>query len=272
MRARGGPTGEEREVDQAELNLQYRALKKIITKAGIELEEGALPVGEGEEAAAAGGDERDLERGIADDEDDGIDSDDQVHQTPRSSPPLPSRWPPSPSSIVPPPLASTSRDGGAPLESGFTHRSDSDKGDSDIPTEYTNGTDRALLSRIQSRASATQPTRDGPVRRDSTGLLRQMTAKRMESLITGVGDVNPKRWRKGYSPALDLKELLPILPPQCRRFFIVLDRELDKVEDFYKEREKDAVKRFEELKSQWSELADHKKEFQVRDPLRCELC
>lgn len=53
------------------------------------------------------------------------------------------------------------------------------------------------------------------------------------------------------------------LGPQCRRFFTLLDRELDKVSTFYGDREEGAVKRFEELSSQWKELADHKQAFKV---------
>lgn len=56
---------------------------------------------------------------------------------------------------------------------------------------------------------------------------------------------------------------LNCLGHQCRRFFTLLDRELDKVSSFYGEREEAAIRRFEELSEQWKELADHKKEFQV---------
>ncbi|GAA5901324.1 hypothetical protein JCM5296_006760 [Sporobolomyces johnsonii] len=71
-----------------------------------------------------------------------------------------------------------------------------------------------------------------------------------------------KRWRPGFSPQMDLAELIKRLPHQCRRFFTILDRELDKVTGFYADREGEMVKRFEELSAQWQELANHKKEYQ----------
>lgn len=76
-------------------------------------------------------------------------------------------------------------------------------------------------------------------------------------------EVNPKRWREGYSPSLSLHDLLEILPPECRQFFVLLDRQLAMVSTFYQEREDDAVKRFLEISTQWRELAQHKSEFKA---------
>lgn len=102
-----------------------------------------------------------------------------------------------------------------------------------------------------------------PPRRDRN-LLRQLSVPRMDGYLTGAMDINPKKWRKGYSPNLSLPELLAILPPTCKKFFALLDRELERVEAFYKERENEAIKRFDDLQSQWKELSAHKVEFQVR--------
>lgn len=76
--------------------------------------------------------------------------------------------------------------------------------------------------------------------------------------------MNPRHWRAGYPPTLTLDELLKILPRACRRFFTLLDRELEKVSAFYQEREDEAVKRFNDLAVQWKELQAHRKAFEVR--------
>ncbi|GJN89321.1 hypothetical protein Rhopal_002301-T1 [Rhodotorula paludigena] len=72
-----------------------------------------------------------------------------------------------------------------------------------------------------------------------------------------------RRWREGFSPNMDLPELFERLTPQCRRFFTLLDRELERVTGFYADREEEAVRRFQQLRAQWDELANHKKEFQA---------
>jgi xenotropic and polytropic retrovirus receptor 1 len=54
------------------------------------------------------------------------------------------------------------------------------------------------------------------------------------------------------------------LPPLQAQFFEALDRELIKVENFYREREADAMARSAIIKEQLDELKDHRKVFHVR--------
>ncbi|KAL8281446.1 hypothetical protein RQP46_006130 [Phenoliferia psychrophenolica] len=94
---------------------------------------------------------------------------------------------------------------------------------------------------------------------------RLPTIRRMDTFmtLTGAMDVNPKRLRKDFPATLSLEELIGRLPgPATRRFFEVLKKELERVEGFYAEREKEAGVRFGELKEQWRELENHKKEAQ----------
>ncbi|GAA5899437.1 hypothetical protein JCM6882_009116 [Rhodosporidiobolus microsporus] len=72
-----------------------------------------------------------------------------------------------------------------------------------------------------------------------------------------------RRWRQGLSPTMELEEIHKEIPPQCRKFFTLLDRELERVSGFYADREGEAVKRYEDLSAQWRELARHKKEYQA---------
>jgi hypothetical protein len=48
------------------------------------------------------------------------------------------------------------------------------------------------------------------------------------------------------------------------QFFEAMDKELDKVQAFYREREKDALVRSALIKEQLNELKDHRKVFHVR--------
>jgi hypothetical protein len=65
-----------------------------------------------------------------------------------------------------------------------------------------------------------------------------------------------------------LVELIAELPPLQVQFFEALDRELTKVENFYRERENDAIVRSAIIKEQLDELKDHRKIFHVRDCTR----
>ncbi|RPD75684.1 hypothetical protein L226DRAFT_51783 [Lentinus tigrinus ALCF2SS1-7] len=60
---------------------------------------------------------------------------------------------------------------------------------------------------------------------------------------------------------IPLMELLPQLTPVERAFFEKLDEELDKVESFYCERERDMRHRANLLKEQLQELKDHRRAF-----------
>lgn len=59
----------------------------------------------------------------------------------------------------------------------------------------------------------------------------------------------------------DLDELYSDLLPDEAKFFSVLDEQLDKVESFYHEREGEAHRRWDELKLQLKELAEHRRIF-----------
>ncbi|GAA5959606.1 hypothetical protein JCM3765_007215 [Sporobolomyces pararoseus] len=74
---------------------------------------------------------------------------------------------------------------------------------------------------------------------------------------------NLRKWRFGLSPQDSLDEVLERIPPQSKKFFKLVDKELAKVESFWEDRMDQALKRYEELSEQWKELADHKKEYQA---------
>ena len=59
--------------------------------------------------------------------------------------------------------------------------------------------------------------------------------------MTKAGDFNPKRWRRGFWTDMTLQEVLELCPPQSKRFFKLLDHELDRVCTFYIEREDETV-------------------------------
>lgn len=70
------------------------------------------------------------------------------------------------------------------------------------------------------------------------------------------------KWR--YPPDVPLKELLPQMTPSERKYFEVLDQELEKVEAFYEERETEALDRFKVLTEQLDQLAQHKAQYIAR--------
>lgn len=61
-----------------------------------------------------------------------------------------------------------------------------------------------------------------------------------------------------------LAEVLEIMSPLEVQFIEAMDKELEKVEAFYREREKDALVRSALIKVQLNELEDHGKVFRVR--------
>ncbi|RDX42436.1 hypothetical protein OH76DRAFT_101013 [Lentinus brumalis] len=65
---------------------------------------------------------------------------------------------------------------------------------------------------------------------------------------------------------IPLKDLIPQLTPVERAFFEKLDEELDKVESFYCERERDMRHRANLLKEQLQELKDHRRAFYDAEP------
>ncbi|KAG1760755.1 EXS family-domain-containing protein, partial [Suillus occidentalis] len=65
------------------------------------------------------------------------------------------------------------------------------------------------------------------------------------------------------SPPTALHTLLPLLPPLHAKFFELLDFELEKVDSFYAEREKELRDRGKLLKEQLNELGLHRKKYYV---------
>ncbi|GAA5941117.1 hypothetical protein JCM1841_003062 [Sporobolomyces salmonicolor] len=125
------------------------------------------------------------------------------------------------------------------------------------------------FSREHSDETHHTDTRLVPTRSNASGQSRRPSSRHSSTDLFKAGDrfkpaaqQNLKRWRPGFSPDIDLAEITQRLPHQCRRFFTLLDRELEKVEGFYADREGEMLKRFEELSAQWQELANHKKEYQ----------
>lgn len=58
-----------------------------------------------------------------------------------------------------------------------------------------------------------------------------------------------------------IEALYALCAPDERRFFTLLDAELEKVESFYHERESDAIRRSHQLKAQLAELEAHRRVF-----------
>ncbi|KAK4704706.1 hypothetical protein P7C70_g1494, partial [Phenoliferia sp. Uapishka_3] len=237
--------------------LNYRILKKAIGKAVEELEDGVQPGSSGQPAEGAegsrpvrrrgtsGGVENiDLERGLSDGEHEDSDGEDGEHtERPRIAKPKRSETTLTPSS--PHDTDNDQPRVSSPVQSDITRNSSSREELSETPTANS----KHPLFRTNSSQSQAPPRNTPP---------RQRSLKRVDTYLTGAMDVNPRKWRKEYSPTLSLDELLKILPPACRKFFTILDRELEKVESFYGTKEEEANKRLAELKSQWRELADHK--------------
>lgn len=62
---------------------------------------------------------------------------------------------------------------------------------------------------------------------------------------------------------LALHALMPLLPPLHAKFFELLDSELEKIDSFYAEREKEMRDRSEQLKEQLNELGLHRQKYYV---------
>ncbi|GAA5943461.1 Syg1p [Sporobolomyces koalae] len=70
-----------------------------------------------------------------------------------------------------------------------------------------------------------------------------------------------RKWRFELSHKNSLEEIMDRIPTQSQRFFKMTDKELAKVEAFWDDRMEQALKRFDELGQQWTELATHRKEY-----------
>ncbi|OBZ67333.1 hypothetical protein A0H81_12639 [Grifola frondosa] len=76
-----------------------------------------------------------------------------------------------------------------------------------------------------------------------------------------------RRFTWDLNTVIPLMELMPILSPVQRAFFEKLDAELDKVESFFCERERDMKERSNLLKVQLQELQDHRRAFYEAHPI-----
>jgi hypothetical protein len=113
--------------------------------------------------------------------------------------------------------------------------------------------------------TATQDTNsplDTTPRTPTAGFIRHLSFRRPTLALSSPSSKSNK-WRGGFPATLTREQLEIQLPDSCKRFFVILDRELERVQGFYGEREENAVKQFQELSSQWMELRRHKAEFQV---------
>lgn len=204
---------------------------------------------------------RDLERGSS-----GNDEDDETT---------------SPSSHAKPSRTSTSRAGKSrqpqPTASTPPHSPGLSSSSHEHVSDTTQNTDRPLVTRKESSKSGIslkQQTSEQP--------LTQRLSRRFSTSKPAQGSRGQDgRWREGLRSNMELSEVYERIAPQCRRFFTLLDRELERVTSFYADRETEATKRFEQLDAQWKELASksrsrslpclidvlpcpvHKKEFQA---------
>jgi SPX domain len=62
---------------------------------------------------------------------------------------------------------------------------------------------------------------------------------------------------------LPLREILPLLEPEEAAFFTALDAELEKIEKFFLDRERESVVRTRALEEQLRELGQHRRIFYV---------
>ncbi|KAI6166509.1 SPX domain-containing protein [Pisolithus thermaeus] len=65
------------------------------------------------------------------------------------------------------------------------------------------------------------------------------------------------------APSPSLSQLLQQLPPAQRKFFKLLDGDLERVESFFLEREKEAEERHDKLREQLDELVAHRQRIYV---------
>ncbi|GAA5838875.1 hypothetical protein JCM11251_003725 [Rhodosporidiobolus azoricus] len=145
------------------------------------------------------------------------------------------------------PVSSHRVDDSPPASPGISHASPDH-------SDETGGTSRRLVR----PASGASSRRSAPLPPPRPNLSRGVSQPK--EMLKGPN----RRWRHGLSPSMELEEIYKQVPPQCRKFFTLLDRELDRVSGFYADREGEAVKRYEELSAQWRELQSHKKEYQAQ--------
>lgn len=243
------------------LFLQYRLLKKAIGKAALELEEldsldiprSESPVQEEPEelnSAVSTSQTTDLDDVDADDE--GVRDEAELRRI-RETISKPIR------------TSSSGKDGqslGVRLNSVGEGASTTSSG-----TESTLAKKRLV---IKTEFSSSSVPRDGAesntplrnLRAFSLGRRGSVSSPRGDFSLTKSGDFNPRKFRTGYADD-SINSLVEGLPSQSKRFFTLLENELDRVQAFYGEREGEAIKRFEELSLNWKQLAAHKAEYKV---------
>ncbi|KAL0960089.1 hypothetical protein HGRIS_011733 [Hohenbuehelia grisea] len=128
---------------------------------------------------------------------------------------------------------------------------------------------------VEAKRVAVQISDDGaPMKASSSDVLgnkrsgsrtqRSGTISRMMSNMNRPRSKSNLRARDGMNlhlKALPLHTLLPTLSPVERSFFAKLDSELEKIESFYLDREKEMQARTQMLKEQLNELGDHRKRY-----------
>ncbi|KAJ9120852.1 hypothetical protein QFC22_002786 [Naganishia vaughanmartiniae] len=149
------------------------------------------------------------------------------------------------------PVAEEEGDNTAGSGSGSGSGRDSSSGDEDriLPLQKAAKSPR-LLARSPSFLPKS-PKLFGGKGAEVPGVLRHDSTRRTMSSTGGVAPRYPET----------IEELYKICYADERRFFTVLDAELEKVEAFYHERESDAIRRSHELQAQLKELAEHRRVF-----------
>lgn len=149
---------------------------------------------------------------------------------------------------------------GRDLEVGTTRRTASPTA---LTPQHTGGSSVApSVARPDTATQETTTPLDNSPRTPTTAFLRNLSFRRPTLSLPSPSNKSSK-WRGGFPPTLTREQLDILLPDSCRRFFVILDRELERVQSFYGEREENAVTQFQALSSQWMELRRHKAEFQV---------
>ncbi|KAI0760362.1 SPX domain-containing protein [Fomes fomentarius] len=172
---------------------------------------------------------------------------------------------------VPTGLARTSQDGaandrGTPLEILHEHAVfQSGPAELEHSTERTESSTRPTLTMQHTtvEAAALQRSRRGRSNTVTTALSRALHRASSTKGTASGPNVGP---RFDLRRPIPLMELLPQLTPVEHTFFNKLDEQLDKVESFYCERERDMRHRANLLKEQLQELSDHRRAFYDAHP------
>ncbi|KAI0087370.1 SPX domain-containing protein [Irpex rosettiformis] len=122
----------------------------------------------------------------------------------------------------------------------------------------------AIASSSRPRAKTLLPQENHPSEdyTEQTGILRATTLNMGFFPRLGRGGKNVRHGHGlDMSRSIPLKDLIPALNPLQKAFFDKLDGELDKVETFYIEREKEMHTKVSVLKGQLHELQEHRRVF-----------